>query len=222
MKLVAFLCAIAIAVLSLTLVQRPADAQQPGDPEAVVRAMLDALNQGNIDAFASYLSDDATATGFCRPTGVCNTKAEIVAATSAEIAEGVQAEIRSLSVRGNTVTTQLTESAPAFAALGIQRVFIDVTFTVVDGKVTRFDDQLDLSDPQTATFAAALEGGDPAEPGQVPSTGDGAMQRERTSAPWLIAPVLLAGGALIVIGGGSRVGAPVRRRASRPDRANAR
>jgi hypothetical protein len=173
-------------------------AQQQSDPETVVRAMFGAFNNGNIDEFASYVSDDATATGFCRPAGSCHNKAEIAAATSAEISEGVHAEIRTLSVSGNTVTVQISEAGPGLAELGVERVYINVTFTVVDGKVTQFDDHFDLNDPQTATFVQRLEGAESERPSAVPATGDGpARESDPFGALFLIA--LLASGATMVL-----------------------
>lgn len=201
---------VGLAVLAVGLsglATTPVRAQQQPDPETVVRAWVEAFDSGNIDEFASYLSDDATASGFCRPSGVCNSKAEILAATSAEIAEGVHAEIRRLTVEGNTVIVQLTEAAAAFAELGVERVYIDLAVTVVDGKVTHFDDQFDLTDPQTATFVAALEGDGAAEPSAIPATGDGSAAGVRRSIEW--PPIaLLVGGVAIVLLGVSRRGRP--------------
>lgn len=192
-----------VAALSLALVilaPMGVGAQQQPDPGTAVRAWVETFNSGDIDEFASYLSDDSTATGFCRPAGVCHSKAEIIAATSAEIAEGVHAEIRSLTVNGNTVVVQLTEAAPSFAQLGIERVYIDLVVTVVNGKVTTFDDQFDVSDSQTARFVRALEG-ESQQPSAVPSTGDGsALVPHTTELSPLNAVLFASGAALLVIG----------------------
>jgi len=198
------LLASAVVLGLLGLGTTSASAQQPKEPEAVVRAMFDAFNNGDIEQFSSYLSDDATATRLCGPAAPCKGKAAIAQATQAEIAEGVHADIRDLSVNGGTVVVHISEAAAGFAELGIERVYITVTFTVVDGKVTHFDDVLDLSDPQTAKFAQALGEGEsaPAEPRTVPSTGTGGSSR-RDNFP-LVPVLLLALAGSVVLAAGVR------------------
>jgi limonene-1,2-epoxide hydrolase len=195
----------AIALLATAALAPAKSFAQESNPESVVRGMLAAFDDGDINQVASYFSDDATASapGFCRPSGVCNSKAEILAATSAEIAERVRSEILSLSVNGDTVNVRISEAAPAFSEFGIERVLIDLVFTVTNGKITHFDDQLDRSDPQTAKFVAALEA-TAEQPTQAPATGDGSSARGGTSHEWLVLVLVAAGVGSVVAGGAAR------------------
>lgn len=183
-----------VAVAIAVAVGAVAYAQTPTDPEGVMRAAIDAFNAGDAEASAAFFSEDVTVTGLCPPANVCHGRAELQAFLEIEIAEGAQDEIRDLTVDGNTVVVQLTERVPAFAELGIERVYITLTATVEDGLITSMVDELDLSDPQTATFVQALEGGE--EPA-LPDSGTG-YEASVHDAPWwaLVALVTLGAGLL--------------------------
>lgn len=198
MKVLAATAAIAIALV----LGHVAMAQTPTDPEGVFRAAVAAFNAGDAAAAASYFSEDATITGLCPPANVCHGRAEIQAQLDEEIAHGAQDEIRSLTVSGDTVTIQLTESAPGFAELGIQRIYINITATVQNGKITSMTDELDLSDSQTATFAQSME---QEAQNSLPGAGTGYAAAPVRTQWWLLV-------ALVIVGAGSvTVGLSVRR-----------
>ncbi len=193
---------VALGAFGMSLAAASA-AQQPTDPEGVLRAIVNAFNAGDAATVASYFAEDATATGFfCPPAGVCHGRAEIQGQLEREIAEGAQDEITSLSVNGNVVTAQVTESAPGFSEIGIQRVVVTVTATVEEGLVTLLTDELDLSDSQTATFAQALKQAE--EPAGVPSTGTGYVREAHKSSWTVVLAMLLTGLALVTTGGALR------------------
>lgn len=193
MKLVAATVAVALVLFAGLAVH----AQTPTDPEGVFRATIAAFNAGDAAASASYFSEDATLTRVCPPAGTCRGRAEIQAALEREIAEGVQAEIRSLTVDGDTLTIQLAESAPGFAELGIERVYINITAIVQNGKITSMADELDLTDSQTATFAAALE---EETQGELPATGTGFAPGPVRSQWWLFLALLTLGAGWVAAG----------------------
>jgi hypothetical protein len=197
---------VVIATLAVALgVGAAVQAQTPADPESVVRAFVDAFNAGDAEASASYFAEDGTAEGpGCRPSGVCRGRAEIQAALQAEIDEGVQDEILDLTVSGNTVSVRIAETAPGLAELGVERIIILLTATVEDGEITSATGEFDLSDGQTAMFAAALE--EQAEEPSLPESGTG-YASPASSPPWrspaglavlaVLGAGLLAGGALV-------------------------
>ncbi len=161
-----------------------------------MRAAIDAFNAGDAAGAASYYAEDATVTRLCPPANACQGRAQIEAAIEREIAEGVQAEIIELTVNGNVVDARIQETAPGFAELGIERVVINITATVENGLITEMTDELDLSDPQTATFAQALAG----EEAGAPVTGTGFTAQSSPLAPSVAASLLLLGGVLLATG----------------------
>ena len=190
------LTATAAILLALFLVPT-IRAQTPTDPEGVFRAAVDAFNDGDAALSASFFSEDATITGLCPPANVCHGRAEIQAQLEEEIAQGAQDEIRSLTVSGNTAVIELTESAPGFAELGIERIYINITAIVENGKITSMTDELDLTDPQTATFAQAVE--EEAQ-GGLPATGTGYSPRTSPTPWWLLAVLAVLGTGTIAAG----------------------
>lgn len=186
MKTLAAIAAIAIALVLGHAVQ----AQTPTDPEGVFRAIVAAFNAGDARTSASYFSEDVTVTGLCPPANVCHGRAELQAQFEEEIANAAQDEIRSLTVDGDTIVVALTESVPGFAVLGIERVYINITATVQDGKITSMTDELDLSDSQTATFAQAVA---EEEQGSLPATGTGYAPKAPRTEWWLLLALALIG-----------------------------
>ncbi len=174
-----------------------ASAQRATDPEGVLRATIDAFNSGDATMAASFFAEDATATGLCPPANVCHGRAEIQGQLQKEIAEQAHDEIRDLTVNGNTVVAHLAETAPGFAEIGIERTYITVTATVRDGLITSLADELDLTDPQTAKFAQALQ---QEEASQLPASGTG-YSTSRSAWPLTTATALLLAGGVFLLAG---------------------
>ena len=85
-------------------------------------------------------------------------------------------------------------------AAGVERAVFKVTLTFTGDKISRRVVELDLSDPQTARFAAPPASPAPLAPAVIPpQTGDGGLisnHRGQTQVPYfaaLLLPVLLAG-----------------------------
>ena len=180
-------------------------AQTPTDPESVFRGAIDAFNRGDAAASAAFFSEDVTVTGLCQPAGVCHGRAELQAAIEEEIAHQGHDEILSLTVNGDVVTAQISETFPDFAELGIERIYINIAATVQDGLITSMTDELDLSDVQTAKFAQAVE--QEQEPSGVPAAGTG--YAPASDETWLT----LAAGLFLIGVLGTSAGWTLRRKA---------
>ncbi len=190
--------ALVVALGGLAFRAEAASAQRAADPEGVVRAVVAAFNARDAATAASFFAEEATATGLCRPANVCHGRAEIQGQLEKEIAEGAQDQIRDLTVNGDTVILHVSETAPGFAELAIDRTYITVMATVQHGLVTSLSDELDLTDPQTAKFAQALE----QEQSGLPASGTG-YTAGHSPGPFAVIALLAIGGALCVPAAGT-------------------
>jgi ketosteroid isomerase-like protein len=97
-------------------------AAQADDPEGVVRGIVDALNEGEIDAALALVADDAVITLFPAPpntTGVFAGKEEIRAWWETFTASNGSAEITNFSAQGETATWTATVTEDGFRDLGL-------------------------------------------------------------------------------------------------------
>ena len=179
--------------------------QQPADPVAVVQAFVAAINSGDADAAAAlFATDDVLAA----PMHTFAGREEIAADLQGFIDQGGTLTTIDVDLVGDTVTATQEVRQPQIAAFGIDRIIRIDTFVVIDGEITSLSPRPDISDPDTARFAAsqmgAMGGGGGGgmmtpSPGALPATGSGGLADGRGNpGTWL--PLSLAA-ALAVLGG---------------------
>lgn len=136
---------------------RAADAKEPtavaSDPDAVFRAFVSALNNGDQAGAAALLDDDVT---FFEPNGDGSFgivgKAAFESVLSDITSSGFEGTIKSAQVHGDTVTGVVATTDDSIKAAGVDRYLEQFTVRVVDGKIASFDFLYDLSDAQTRKF----------------------------------------------------------------------
>ncbi len=164
------------AVLPLPV---PGASAQSMGPEDVVRQFTAAAERGDLEAMLGHLHDRVVfltaSTGNCH-TAPCIGKAAVRPALE-EWAAPPGGSARHLDIRAlggtNTVINRIEMRAPRVQATGVERVILARTFVVHQGKIVALHGGLDLSDPQTATFASRLGG--PVRPAGA-GTGPGAEE----------------------------------------------
>jgi hypothetical protein len=124
---------IAVATLILVLAVPGALYAQETDPVAVVNAMYEALNAGDIDAFLAQYAEDAVID--IVPFGTHTGHEEIRVWAEGLMALNAEMKLEILQVDGNTVTAKSWYSDDDWKALGI---VLEATeeLTVQDGKIT--------------------------------------------------------------------------------------
>jgi len=156
------------------------------------------INSGDYTTAASWFSDDVVATGgFCdsMPGHRCVGKSALISALRQAVAEhtqinpvgGVQ-QFTTPDGRFQAITATSEIQDDVSRSAGIDRyISIHTTQFGGDGKATIVDDHLDVSDPETARFAAYLT----AHPN---AAGVPRRQAQRTPAP-----LILAGASLLLV-----------------------
>jgi uncharacterized protein (TIGR02246 family) len=170
---------ILLVVLVLLLALPVALHAQETDPEAVVTAVFEAMNAGDVETALSYYADDAVfdVVPFSTHTG----KEEIRAYFEEAAALNAATEYENLQVEGDTVTMTAWYTDDDLRAIGLNLEGIE-EITVQDGKI--------VSETWTATeeTMAALE----AVMATLPETGGEALP---------IYAVVMALGGLALAGG---------------------
>ena len=124
---------IAVATLIVVLALPGALYAQETDPVAVVNAMYEAFNAGDIDAFLALYTDDAVID--IVPFGTHTGQEEIRAWAEGLMALNAEMKLELLQVDGNTVSVKSWYSDDDWRPLGI---VLEATeeLTVQDGKIT--------------------------------------------------------------------------------------
>ncbi len=179
------LLSILLAMAIVGMLPRPATAQTP-DPVAVVKASLDAVNRGDVEAALALFADDAT---FRRPPDSWTGTEQLRAMLQADVAIHSHIEASNFQLAGDQVTYTFKGSNDRFRSLGIDSIEGTTTVTVQGGKVTLVTT---LPSPESrARIQAALAAARTA-PQAMPNTG-------ALDAPF--ATLLLALGGLAVLAG---------------------
>ena len=124
---------IAITTLVVMLALPVALYAQETDPVAVVTAMYEAFNAGDIDAFVALYADDAVID--IVPFGTHTGQEEIRVWAEGLMALNAEMKLEILQVDGNTVTVKSWYLDDDWRALGIVLEAIE-ELTVQDGKIT--------------------------------------------------------------------------------------
>ncbi len=185
------------------------------DPVAVYRRFIDARNRYDLDATLALVTDDIQFVGagaVCTAAHPCVGKEAFRTDMQGAFAAHVQNTIVGMpQVVGTTVRARLELRADNLPAAGVERIIIEATTEVRDGKIASTRTMPDASDPQTAQFLDYQRTHQPPAPGTMPglpNTGGGGL----ATRPLGDAAGLLGGGALL---GALLLAATVRRRAKR-------
>ena len=164
-----------LAVLLATVAPSGAWAQVPRDAAVVYQEHIDATNRGNAAAAAAVFTDDGVLIiGGC-PAGTGCVGTAIQARIQATININSRATIVSIQRNNNIITAVEQWRHDLIRAAGVERAVFKVTLTFNGDKISRRVVELDLSDPQTARFAAPPA---PAPAVAPPRTGDAGLRSE--------------------------------------------
>ena len=183
-----------LAVLFAIVAPGGAMAETPRDAAVVYQEHIDAINRGDAATAAAVFTSDGVLIIVGCPAGTGCVGAAIQARIQASINANSRAKIVSIQRNNNIITAVEQWRGDPMRAAGVERAVFKVTMTFTGDKISRRVVEPDLSDPQTARFAA------PPAPAVVPPrTGDGGLissHRGRTPVPEfaaLLLSVLLAG-----------------------------
>jgi hypothetical protein len=125
------------------------------DVGALYRQFQEAINRGDADAAIALLADDATwLRGTCQPNPCAGTprlRQEIVR----QIGDHNQASAFSTDAGGGAVVVRYELRSDFGRKKGVERRIQLDTVTAQDGKIRSIVTKLDMSDPETKTFAGA-------------------------------------------------------------------
>ena len=124
-----------------------------GDPAAVARRYVEAVNSGNVVAIVDLFTHDATVAHgrVCTPPCVRD-PAAVRRQYEQDVANGVKLTIIDPDVSGNTVALRMELFATAMRDAGVERIIGTDTIEVRGDKITSLRFAPDLNDPQTAKF----------------------------------------------------------------------
>jgi limonene-1,2-epoxide hydrolase len=152
---------IPITILVLALALPGAAYTQEADPVAVVSAMYEAFNAGDIDAFVAFYAKDAVID--IVPFGTHTGQEEIRAWAEGLMALNAEMELEVLQVDGNTVTVRSWYVDDQWRPLGIVLEAVE-ELTVQDGRITAdiwTTTEESLAEVQAAMAALPETGGAP-------------------------------------------------------------
>ncbi len=162
----------------------------------IFRQFVEAINQGDVAAALALFTDDATweRGGRCPPNecvGIAAVQGEI----EKDVTDNHRIDIVSIEVSGNTVTARVELRTDGTRARSVERIIQIFTVEVTGDKISSLQAAPDLTDPVTADFAKGGPQGPPKTGGPPTALGDDA------STWWQY--LLIAGGALALLGGGT-------------------
>jgi hypothetical protein len=136
---------VALASVTVTLAQ--------GDPAAVARRYVEAVNSGNVTAIVALFTDDATVAHgrVCTPPCVAD-PAAVRRQYEQDVANAVKLTIIDTRVSGNTVALRMELFVTAMRAAGVERIIGTDTIEVRGDKIASLRFAPDLNDPQTTKF----------------------------------------------------------------------
>ncbi len=181
-----------LAVLLATVAPSGAWAQSPRDAAFVYQDHIDATNGGNAAAAAAVFTNDGVLIiGGCPADTGCVGTTAIQARIQGSINANLRGTIVSIQRNNNIVTAVEEWRGDPMRAAGIERAVFKVTLTFIGDKISRRVVELDLSDPQTARFAAPPAPAAPAPAVVPPRTGDAGLLPESKAQTSPVAPLVL-------------------------------
>ena len=193
---------IAVAVGLLTMIAATtAQAQTPTtaqDLTAIFRQFTDAVNAGDVDVALATFTEDATWVrgGRCPPGG-CTGQAAIRGELEKDVADHHRIDIVDTQVSGSTLTARVELRTDGTRAAGVERIIQMFTVEFRGDKMSALRARPDLTDSQTAAFAAP----------RAPATGFGPQPPAGPALPLtLTLSLLVAGGLLTTFSFGMRAG----------------
>jgi ketosteroid isomerase-like protein len=169
----------AVTVLVLMLALPGTLLAQESDPEAVARAVYEAMNAGDVETALSYFADDAVLS--LGAFGSFSGKEELRGSFEREVSLHASWELSDFQVEGDTVTFKSRYTSDDMRALGVTLEGTEV-ITVQDGKIVT--DTWTVTDESMAALQAAMAA--------LPQTGGEAVP---------LHVVVMALGGLAVAGG---------------------
>jgi hypothetical protein len=140
-----------LTVLVLLLALPGALLAQESDPEALARAVYEAMNAGDVEVALALFADDAVLD--LGAFGKFSGKEELRAAFENEVALNASWEASDFRVEGNTVTFKSRYTSDMMQALGVTLEAIEV-ITIEDGKI--ISDIWTATEESLAAFQAAM------------------------------------------------------------------
>jgi hypothetical protein len=124
-----------------------------GDPAAVARRYVEAVNSGNVTSIVALFTDDATVAHgrVCTPPCVAD-PAAVRRQYEQDVANRVKLTIVDTEVSGNTVALRMELFVNAMRAAGVDRIIGTDTIEVRGDKISSLRFAPDLNDLQTAKF----------------------------------------------------------------------
>jgi hypothetical protein len=131
------------------------------DPASVHQRYIDATNRGDVAAAVALFAQDAVYQGgSCQPDP-CLGQVAIQGDIAGNVASHVHVTRISAQVDGDTLTWRSEVVADGVHAAGVDRIVTLGTTQVRDSTIVKHQFRFDLSDPQTAVYAAFLAAGQP-------------------------------------------------------------
>jgi ketosteroid isomerase-like protein len=130
---------IAVTVIVVMLVLPGALSAQESDPVAVVTALYEAVNAGDVEAALALYSDDAGIYMPVPPPGMPDTytgKEEVRAWIEDEVARNTEYVLLATQVDGATVVATTSVADDVLRSFGLTSLEQTDEFTIEDGKVT--------------------------------------------------------------------------------------
>ncbi|NIN64529.1 MAG: DUF4440 domain-containing protein [Anaerolineae bacterium] len=130
---------IAVTVIVVMLVLPGALSAQESDPVAVVTALYEAVNAGDVEAALALYSDDAVIYMPVPPPGMPDTytgKEEVRAWIENEVARNTEYVLLATQVDGTTVVATTSVADDVLRSFGLTSLEQTDEFTIQDGKVT--------------------------------------------------------------------------------------
>jgi ketosteroid isomerase-like protein len=142
---------VAITLLALILAVPGTLLAQESDPEALARAVFEALNAGDVETALALYADDAVLDlgTFGKFTG----KEELRGAFEHEVSLNASWEVSDFQVEGNTVTFKSRYTSDTMNALGVTLEATEV-ITIQDGKIKT--DTWTATEESVAALQAAM------------------------------------------------------------------
>jgi hypothetical protein len=131
------------------------------DPASVHQRYIDATNRGDVAAAVALFAQDAVYQGgSCQPDP-CVGQVAIQGDIAGNVASHVHVTRISALVDGDTLTWRSEVVADGVRAAGVDRIVTLGTTQVRDSTIVKHQFRFDVSDPQTAVYAAFLAAGQP-------------------------------------------------------------
>ena len=131
------------------------------DPASVHQRYIDATNRGDVAGAVALFAEDAVYQGgSCQPDP-CIGQIAIQGDIAGNVASHVHVTRISAQVDGDTLTWRSEVAADGVRAAGVDRIVTLGTTQVRDSTIVKHQFHFDMSDPQTAAYAAFLATGQP-------------------------------------------------------------